>query len=186
MTPAEIFVLALGLSMDAFAVSICATASGLSRGLPAYLRLSLTFGFFQAMMPLIGWLLGVQLAGWFGAIDHWIAFVLLAIVGARMIRSGLVPACRMTADPSCGMTLLMLALATSIDAFAVGLSLAMLGVRILFPILVIGVVTAVISFSGVTLGSRLGTRAGPRMELAGGILLLLIGGRILWEHLAGG
>ena len=186
MSPGAIVALAVGLAMDAFAVCICATASGLSRGWSAYLRLAITFGCFQSLMPLIGWLLGVQLAGWFSALDHWIAFALLVFVGVRMIRSGLKPACRMTADPSHGWTLLLLAVATSIDAFAVGISLAMLAVAILVPVVAIGVITFAISLTGAALGSRLGLRAGPRMEIAGGVLLLLIGGRILWQHLAGG
>ncbi|MFH1144949.1 MAG: manganese efflux pump MntP family protein [Candidatus Eisenbacteria bacterium] len=183
MTWIEILVLAIGLSMDAFAVSICSTSTGRSQGPWARVRLAVAFGIFQAGMPLLGWLLGAQLAGWFREIDHWIAFGLLAFIGARMIRSGLSSTCSMTQDPSRGMTLLMLAIATSIDAFGVGLSLAMLEVAILVPIVTFGVVTGLLSWLGVALGCRLGTRAGPRMEIIGGVLLLLIGARILWEHL---
>jgi putative Mn2+ efflux pump MntP len=183
MTFVEILVIALGLSMDALAVSVCATAGGCACGHAAALRLACTFGIFQALMPLLGWLLGAQVAAWFTALDHWIAFGLLAFVGIRMIRSGCRPACAIRGDPSRGLTLLMLGVATSIDAFAVGISFAMLGVEILTPILIIGLVTGALSFTGASLGRRLGRTAGPRLELAGGILLLLIGARILWEHL---
>ncbi len=186
MTLMEIIIIALGLAMDALAVSVCATAGGGARGPAAAMRLALAFGFFQALMPLIGWLLGAQLAGWFSAIDHWIAFGLLAVVGIRMIRSGCRPGCQVKGDPSRGLTLLMLAIATSVDAFAVGISLAMLGVSIWTPILVIGLVTAALSLLGALAGRRLGCAAGTRLELAGGVLLLLIGARILWEHIKGG
>lgn len=134
-------------------------------------------------MPLLGWLAGVELAVWVSAWDHWVAFGLLALVGARMIRAGCGAGTTFEADPSRGLTLVMLALATSIDAFAVGLSLAMVGLRIILPCVTISVVTAVLSLLGIRLGTVLGGRWGMRMEVVGGVILLLVGIRILLAHL---
>ncbi len=128
--------------MDAFAVSLGAGATRYVNGPRPVFRLSFHFGLFQALMPVLGWLAGLSVAQLIAQVDHWIAFALLAFVGARMIRSGLDADREMhTSDPSRGGTLVMLAVATSIDAFAVGLSLAMLRVNILYPALVIGVIT---------------------------------------------
>jgi putative Mn2+ efflux pump MntP len=183
MTILELLAIAVGLAMDAAAVSLGAAAGGCLRSPGAVFRLVFHFAFFQAVMPLIGWLLGSRLAHVVAAFDHWIAFALLAVVGFRMIRSGLREDHVIHCDPSRGSTLLMLAIATSIDALAVGLSLAMLEVPILMPALVIGLVTAALSWLAIRLGARLGEAYGKRMEIAGGILLMLIGLRILIEHL---
>ena len=182
MSLVEILVIALGLSMDAFAVSVAASAGGYA-GRGAAFRLAFHFGLFQALLPLLGWLLGARLTGVAGQMDHWIAFALLAFVGVRMIRSGLHSGETLRKDPSRGMTLVLLALATSLDAFAVGVSLGVLGIAILRPVVIIGLVTGLLSLLGVVLGRRLGILFGRRTEVAGGIMLLLIGGRILWEHL---
>jgi len=175
--------------MDAFAVSLAAAGSGRAAGGRAQFRLSFHFGLFQFLMPVIGWFLGRRLAGALAAVDHWIAFGLLAFVGARMILSawkGGPDAPVPRGDPSRGLTLVALSVATSIDALAVGFSLALLHVEIWYPAAVIGVVTAALSFAGVRLGAFLGRAFGRGMEAAGGILLLLIGLRILLEHLLGG
>ena len=180
----EILMVAVGLAMDAFAVSLGAGTSGLAVGPRAAFRLSFHFGLFQFMMPAIGWFLGVRVAPVIESIDHWIAFGLLAFVGARMIHAGFDPEGQTyTSDPSRGMTLVMLSVATSIDALAIGLTLAMLQVRIWYPSVVIGVVTGGLSLVGLRLGSRLGARFGKRMEIAGGLILVLIGLRILISHL---
>jgi putative Mn2+ efflux pump MntP len=179
----EIFVVAVGLALDAFAVSLGAAAGGFANNPRAAFRLAFHFGLFQAVMPLIGWLVGIQVAGWVSAIDHWIAFGLLAFVGIRMIRSGLGPAGAFAADPSRGVTLVMLSVATSIDALAVGLSLAMVGVRILLPCVIIGVVAAGLSLVGIRLGSSVSAKYGKFMEVLGGVLLILIGIRILVAHM---
>ncbi len=182
----EILLIAVGLAMDAFAVSIAAGASGKAVGGRASFRLSFHFGLFQFLMPVIGWFAGTRIAPLISGIDHWTAFGLLAFVGVRMILSG--AGSRPKAydiDPSRGLTLLVLSIATSIDALAIGLSLAMIGVEIWYPSIVIGVVTAGLSFAGVRLGNRLGTRFGKRMEIAGGVVLILIGLRILLDHMLG-
>jgi len=181
---AEILMIAVGLAMDAFAVSLGAATSGQAASPRAAFRLSFHFGLFQFMMPVIGWFLGVRIAPLIASIDHWIAFGLLVLVGARMIRSGCEgDKASYAADPSRGWSLVALAMATSIDALAVGLSLAMLRVRIWYPSVVIGVVTGGLSLVGIRLGSRLGGRLGKPMEIVGGALLTLIGLRILLSDL---
>lgn len=181
----EIMLIAAGLAMDAFAVSLAAGAAGRSRGRRAAFRLSFHFGLFQALMPVAGWLLGRSFVSLIAAVDHWIAFGLLAFVAARMIRSGLSDGAESAAagDPSRGASLVMLSVATSIDALAVGLGLAMLRVDIWYPCVVIGVVTAALSLTGLRLGSILGGRVGKRVEILGGCILLGIGAKILVEHL---
>lgn len=179
-----VLLIAVGLAMDAFAVSLGAGAAGSAKGGRAAFRLSFHFGLFQFFMPVIGWFVGAKFAWLVGAVDHWIAFGLLAFVGGRMIRGGWSGEVeRQPADPSRGMTLVMLSVATSVDALAVGLSLAMLKVDIWRPSLVIGVVAASSSLLGLRLGSRLGERFGCRMELVGGAILTLIGLHVLVSHL---
>ncbi len=183
MTFVEVLLIALGLAMDAFAVCLGAGTTRFIDGPLPVFRLAFHFGLFQALMPILGWLSGSFIAGYISAWDHWIAFVLLAFVGGRMVRSGLdaESECH-EVDPSRGGTLIMLAIATSIDAFAVGLSLAMLDVNILYPAVVIGVVCAALSLLGLALGSRLGCAFGKRMEVIGGIILILIGIRVVISH----
>jgi putative Mn2+ efflux pump MntP len=176
----ETLMIAVGLAMDAFAVSLAAGTSGQAIGGRAAFRLSFHFGLFQFMMPVIGWFLGAAIAPQISSFDHWIAFALLVFVGVRMICSGFNQGGEVWAtDPSRGLTLVMLAVATSIDALAIGLSLAMLRVRIWYPSVVIGVVTGGLSLVGLRVGTRLGVRFGKRMEVAGGAILALIGIRIL-------
>jgi putative Mn2+ efflux pump MntP len=180
----QIIIIAVGLAMDACAVSLAAGASGRSRGKRAAFRLSFHFGLFQFLMPVIGWFGGTYVAGPMAAVDHWVAFTLLTLIGGRMIRSSLRDSDPSPLDPSRGAALIGLSLATSIDALAVGFSLAMLQVNIWQPSVAIGLVTAGLSLISLKLGSRLGARFGTRMELAGGILLILIGLRILIQHLS--
>jgi len=180
----EILMIAVGLAMDAFAVSLGAGASGRAVGGRAVFRLSFHFGLFQFMMPVIGWFLGSRIVPFLSSVDHWITFGLLVFVGVRMLRSGWNPDGEsLSTDPSRGFTLVMLAIATSIDAFAIGLSLAMLRIEIWYPSIVIGVVTSGLSLLGLALGSRFGARLGRGMEVAGGAILNLIGLRILLSHL---
>ncbi len=181
---ASILLIAIGMAMDAFAVSL---GIGTTRraSLPrSIFRLSFHFGLFQFFMPILGWLAGNTIASLISQFDHWIAMGLLTFVGVRMIRSGLDPDSETyQSDPSRGGTLVMLSVATSIDAFAIGLSLAMLQVDILFPSVVIGVVTAGLSLTGLLIGHKLGTRFGKRMEILGGVILIGIGLRVLITHL---
>jgi len=180
---AELFILAVGLSMDAFAVAIC---KGLSiRALmPRHaIVVGLWFGAFQALMPAVGWLLGAAFADMIAAVDHWIAFVLLAFIGGNMIREALgkdEEGC----DPSLApLTMLLLAVATSIDALAVGITFAFLRVDILPAVALIGACTFVISAAGVKVGNVFGARYKSKAELSGGVVLVLIGLKILLEHL---
>jgi manganese efflux pump family protein len=181
----EILMIAAGLAMDACAVSLAAAAAGHAENGRAVFRLAFHFGLFQFMMPVIGWFVGNTVAHLVSSVDHWVAFGLLAFVGGRMIRSGLDPeADAQTSDPSRGWTLMALCVATSIDAMAIGLSLAMLRVAIWYPSAVIGAVTSGLSLLALRVGARLGTRFGSRMEIAGGIILVVIGIRIVFQHIA--
>jgi putative Mn2+ efflux pump MntP len=184
MSLIEIFLLAVGLSMDAMAVSICAAAAGFAVHPRPAIRIAFHFGFFQAAMPLLGWLAGSTIAPVMAGIDHWLAFALLAFVAVRMVRSGMSPdAPDPSCDPTRGSTLVMLSIATSIDAMAVGFSLALLAAPILLPCLVIGLTTFFLSFASTRLGGRLNLRFGKRMEILGGLVLVIIGLRILLSHI---
>jgi putative Mn2+ efflux pump MntP len=185
MSLLSILLIAVGMAMDAFAVSLAiGTTRQANRPRPIF-RLSFHFGLFQALMPVLGWSAGNAIAALIASFDHWIAFLLLAFVGGRLIRSGFNPNGEAyPGDPSRGGTLIMLCVATSIDALAIGLSLAMLGVDILYPSIVIGVVTAGLSLGGLRIGHRLGKQFGKRMEVLGGLLLIGIGLRVLISHLA--
>lgn len=184
MSLTEVLLIAVSMAMDAFAVSLGIGAARQACTPRPIFRLSFHFGLFQFFMPILGWLAGSSVANLIGGIDHWIAMGLLAFVGGRMIRSGLDPGgAPCNNDPSRGGTLVMLSIATSIDAFAIGLSLAMLRVNILYPSLVIGIVTASLSLTGLLIGHRLGETFGKRMEIVGGIVLIGIGLRVLVSHL---
>ena len=179
--------IAIGLAMDAFAVSL---GIGTLRPAPtprSIFRLSFHFGLFQFFMPVLGWWVGSGFASLVGSFDHWLALGLLSFVGGRMIYSGLDPnRAAYERDPSRGGMLMMLSVATSIDSLAVGLSLAMLQVNILYPSLVIGGVTASLSLIGLLIGHRLGQAFGKRMELVGGLILIGIGLRVVVSHLTAG
>ncbi len=180
----EIVIIAFGLAADAFAVSVGAGASGLPDERRSMVRLSFHFGLFQFFMPVLGWLAGLEVARWVEAYDHWIAFVLLSWVGARMIQSGLKnESIHQGRDPSRGMLLVMLSIATSIDALAVGFSLALLNISIWYPAVVIGVITGGTSFLGIRLGQKLSGRIGKTASIVGGILLVLIGGHLVVSHI---
>lgn len=184
MNPIEVLLIAFSMAMDAFAVSIGIGTSGRSSGPRPTFRLAYHFGLFQFIMPVIGWIVGATIEPYIAAFDHWIAFGLLALVGARMIRSGLDPDGQPEqADPSRGFTLILLSVAVSIDALAVGLSLGLIGVFVWYPAIVIGVVTGLLSLAGLRIGHTVGKKFGKRMELLGGIVLLLIGLRIVLAHL---
>jgi putative Mn2+ efflux pump MntP len=149
------------------------------------LRMSLSFGFFQFLMPVVGWAAGHGVAGRIHSVDHWVAFGLLAVVGGHMIWEACQPQAvegNSGSDPTRGWRLLVLSVATSLDALAVGLSLSLLHISIWLPALVIGAVTMVLTALGLQLGCRLGNVFGRRMDLAGGLLLIGIGVVILLEH----
>jgi putative Mn2+ efflux pump MntP len=181
----EIFLIAVALAMDAFAVSLVAGTIPKVRGPRAHFRLAFHFGLFQFLMPIVGWFAGVTIVDLIAAVDHWIAFGLLAFVGCRMIISGFGSRDEaFDGDPSRGYTLIALSVATSIDALAVGLSLGVVRLGIWYPAVVIGLVAAAFSLVGIRLGRRLGAAFGKRMEIAGGIILVAIGLRILSSHLS--
>ena len=178
----ELFILAVGLSMDAFAVSVC---KGLSAGhlRPVHnLTCGLYFGGVQAMMPLLGWLLGIQFQAFISTVDHWIAFLLLGLIGANMIRES--RGGEEHVDSSFRpRSMLPLAVATSIDALAVGVTFAFLRVEIGPAVSCIGVITFLLSAAGVYIGGAFGDRFQGKAELAGGVILVLMGSKILLEHL---
>jgi putative Mn2+ efflux pump MntP len=176
----DIIVIAVGLAMDAAAVSLAAAASGFAKDGRAVFRLAFHFGLFQFIMPVIGWFLGVGFVSYFKAFDHWIAFGLLVFVGGRMILSGMDTEKPLKNDPSRGMTMVMLSVATSIDALAIGLSLAMLEVNIWYPSVIIGIITGCLSLLAIGIGKRLGVLFGKRMEIVGGLILIFIGSRIVF------
>jgi putative Mn2+ efflux pump MntP len=182
----EIIIVALALSLDSFAVSFAASTSHLIEDKRGAFRLAFHFGLFQFLMPVLGWALGSTIEPILAAYDHWIAFMLLAVVGIRMIRSANNPDLEGEHnDPSRGVTLVVLAIATSIDAMAVGLSMAMLRIAIWYPSIVIGLVTAGMSVLAIVGGTRVGGWMGKRAQIAGGIVLILIGVRIVISHMAG-
>ena len=177
--------IAVGLAMDAFAVSLGIGCAGQAKEARAKFRLSFHFGVFQMGMTLLGWLAGSTIAGLINGIDHWVALVLLAYVGINMIISGFHADCETyQADPSKGKTLMMLCVATSLDAMAVGLSMAMINTHVVVPSIIIGVVAAGLSIFGLYAGNKLGETFGKRMEILGGLILVGIGLRILITHLA--
>jgi manganese efflux pump family protein len=176
--------LAVALAMDAFAVALAAGIT-IDRLTGRHLfRLGFHFGLFQAMMPVLGWLAGMSIHRWITAIDHWVAFALLALIGGKMIWEALSHEEENPprADPTRGWSLVMLSVATSIDALAVGLSLAMLEVSIWIPAAVIGLVCAPLTVLGMMLGRRISGFWGPRVEIVGGLVLIGIGVKILLEN----
>ena len=178
----EIFLLAVGLSMDAFAVSVCKGLS-VQRLKPRHGAIcGAYFGGFQALMPLIGWLLGRQFESLIKNIDHWIAFVLLVLIGANMVRESFGKDEEVN-DSFSFKTMLPLAVATSIDALAVGVTFAFLDVNIWIAIALIGVTTFTLSTVGVKIGNVFGAKYKSKAELAGGIILIALGIKILIEHL---
>lgn len=180
----SLLLIALGLAMDAMTVSLGAgTKSGTIR-LRSILRLAFHFGLFQGLMTFLGWLGGTTISVYIASFDHWVAFILLCFVGWRMLYEGLGSRENATlGDPTRGSMMVVLSVATSIDALAVGISFAMLKVNILTSSLVIGVVTLILSLLGGLFGRQLGARFGKRMEVLGGFILIGIGVRVLLEHL---
>lgn len=183
MSIIELFILALGLSMDAFAVSICKGLSVPKLQAKHCLTCGIYFGGFQALMPLLGWLLGIRFQSLITNIDHWIAFVLLAVIGANMIKESFSKE-EECPDASFGFkTMLTLAVATSVDALAVGVTFAFLDVAIVPAVLLIGATTFVCSAVGVKIGNVFGNRFESKAEFLGGLVLIAIGLKILIEHL---
>ena len=182
----ELFLIAISLSMDAFAVAICKGLNMRKLNYTHTFIIATFFGGFQGLMPLIGWFLGKQFAQYITNFDHWIAFILLAFIGGQMIHEAL-----KKDNEKCDINenlnikeLFILAIATSIDALAVGITFALIpNTNILTSITLIGIITFVLSIIGVFIGNKFGSKFKSKAELAGGIILILIGSKILFEHL---
>lgn len=182
----EIFLIAVSLALDAFAVSVSSGISIPGFGPRQAVKMGLWFGTFQFLMPLLGWLLGSSVSQYIEAVDHWVAFGLLAVIGGKMAWESLRRGCGEEGEAPPDLSarrLCVLAIATSIDALAVGVTFAFLQVNIVPAVLFIGVITFVLSSVGVWAGSAFGEKSRARAELAGGIILILMGTKILLEHL---
>lgn len=184
MSFVEVLLIGIGLSMDAFSVSICKGLTSKKFSWKMALVCGLWFGFFQALMPVIGFFLGVQFEEYITAFDHWIAFGLLVLIGANMIREAIWGSDDQNNNGALDFkTMLLLAIATSIDALAVGVSFACIQVKIWSSVLIIGLTTFVFSIIGVKIGNVFGSRFEKSAGIVGGIILILIGLKILLEHL---
>lgn len=184
MDTLSLLLIALGLSMDAFAVSVTTGGIITCNHMRNALRMAFYFGLFQAVMPLAGWFGAGQLRAYIVTIDHWIAFALLVFIGGKMIVGAVRGSDdKMICEPLTTGILFMLAVATSIDALAVGISFACLNIAIVTPVIVIGLVTFMVSLLGFRIGVRMGHFFENRIEIAGGIILIMIGVRILVEHM---
>lgn len=184
----ELFVIGVGLSMDAFAVAVCKGPGMKMVNWRHAFVIALMFGGFQGLMPLIGWALGSQLTSLIEPVDHWIAFILLVFIGGKMLWDAFrgddgCETCGCAEEKLDMRELLMMAVATSIDALAVGVTFAFLGVNVMAAVVVIGVTTFALSFVGVVAGNRFGARFEKPATIAGGVVLVLIGLKILLEHL---
>lgn len=177
-------VIAIGLSIDCFAVSI-SSGIALKCFMVRYaLRVGIFFGGFQAIMPVIGWFAGLNFNKYIESFDHWIAFILLAAIGAKMIYEAIYyKEEQKTCDPRKLLVLFGLAIATSIDALVIGISFSVLGISILTPVLIIGAVSFIASYAGMYIGDKFGNIFGNKVEIFGGIILILIGLKVLLEHL---
>src|SRR5574344_1680593 len=183
MTIWEIALIGIGLAMDAFAVSICKGLAMKKMNIKNAIIIALYFGIFQAVMPLLGYLLGLRFADAIKNVDHWIAFILLLAIGLNMIKEAIKPSDEKMDDSIDMKTMLILAIATSIDALAVGITFAFLQVNIWISITIIGIITFVISLVGVKLGNIFEGKLKNKAEILGGVILILIGLKILLEHL---
>lgn len=179
----EILLISVGLAMDAFSVSICKGLSMKKLSWKKTIIIAAYFGIFQALMPVIGFLLGSTFESLVTKIDHWIAFILLGIIGANMIKDAFSEETDNVNDKVDYKTMIILAIATSIDALAIGITLAFLKTNIVFSIMSIGIVTFALSIFGVIIGNNFGSKYEKKAEIFGGIILILIGLKILLEHL---
>lgn len=180
----EFLLLAAGLSLDAFAVALGSAANGLINDKRSAVRLSFHFGLFQALMPVIGWSIGNYVDSYVRFLDHWIAFILLLIIGVKMIYESLDKENnKQKTNPSKGWSLVLLSVATSIDALVVGFSLALIRIDIWYPSMIIGLTTGAFTLTGIYSGVKLGAKFGKRMEMLGGLIIIAIGLKILLSDL---
>ena len=179
----EILLISIGLAMDAFAVSICKGLSLKTMSWKKAIIVGLYFGFFQALMPLIGYFLGATFESVVTKVDHWIAFILLGIIGINMLKEAFGNDEENQNDKVDFKTMIMLAIATSIDALAVGITFAFLKTNLMLSVSIIGIITFVICLLGVQIGNKFGAKYGSKAEFIGGLILILMGIKILFEHL---
>lgn len=179
----EVFIIGIGLAMDAFAVSVCKGLAMKKIKIKNMLKIGLYFGFFQAMMPVIGYFMGIQFQGKVERFDHWIAFVLLGIIGLNMIREVLANDEEIQNDNLSFKEMIILAIATSIDALTIGITFAFLEINIWISVAIIGIVTFILSVIGVKIGNVFGARYEKISKVIGGIILITMGVKILLEHL---
>jgi putative Mn2+ efflux pump MntP len=182
MLISEIIVIAFGLAIDAFAVSLGAAAVGRIGNHRGAVRLAFHFGLFQFLMPVIGWYVGFKIEPLVKNIDDWIVFSLLSYIGIKMILDSYKPVGEFRKDPSKGKEMVLLSIATSIDALVVGFSLAILMISVWYPAFIIGIVTALLSITGIYLGKVIGSKLGKKMEVMGGLVIIGIGIKILISH----
>ena len=183
MTIVEILLIAIGLAMDAFAVSICKGISFKKMNWKKAIIVGLYFGIFQALMPVIGYLLGSTFESFITEIDHWIAFGLLGLIGLNMIKEAFSKENESCNDSVDYRTMIVLAIATSIDALAIGITFAFLKTNIIISALLIGIITFAVCVVGVKIGNKFGDRYERKAEVVGGLILILMGIKILIEHL---
>lgn len=179
----ELIILSIGLAMDAFSVSICKGLSITKIKTKDAIIVGLYFGIFQALMPIIGYLLGMNFYDKITNIDHWIAFVLLSCIGINMIREAILNKEEIKDDSLNMKNMLVLSIATSIDALAAGITFAFLNVNILMSVIIIGVITFLISTIGVIVGNIFGNKYEKKAQIFGGVILIILGFKILLEHL---
>lgn len=179
----EIILISIGLAMDAFAVSICKGLSMKKINWKSTIIIAIYFGLFQAIMPVFGYLLGSSFSVIVQKLDHWIAFILLAIIGGNMIKESKDDETEKRNDKVDFKTMILLAIATSIDALAVGITFAFFKVNIVVSITIIGIITFILSFIGVIIGNKFGDKFQNKAEFIGGMILIIIGLKILLEHL---
>ena len=186
MSLPTILLIALGLAMDCFAVAVASGFTAARMRLPHALRMALFFGLFQAIMPILGWFGGTAMRSVITGVDHWIAFGLLAAIGVKMIYESRKLEEEREIDPTKLTVVAALAVATSIDALAVGIGISFLGIAIVQPAVIIGAVSFVVTLAGVYLGKRFGHIFENKLELLGGLILIAIGAKILVQHLTEG
>jgi len=182
MLLSEIIVIAFGLALDAFAVSLGAGAVGRIENHRGAVRLAFHFGLFQFLMPVLGWYVGFKIEPFVKSVDDWIAFILLFYIGVKMIWDSYKPIGEFRKDPSKGKEMVLLSIATSIDALVMGFSLAILMISVWYPAFIIGIVTALLSITGIYLGKVIGSKIGKKMEIVGGLFIIGIGIKILISH----
>lgn len=179
----EILLISLGLAMDSFAVAICKGLSMKKMDWKKAIIVGLYFGGFQALMPLIGYFLGITFQDLVTAVDHWVAFILLVFIGGNMIKEALSKECEEHDDSVNFKTMVVLAIATSIDALAVGITFAFLKANLIISVITIGIIAFILSIIGVKIGNKFGDKYEKKAECIGGIILILMGVKILLEHL---